>query len=253
VNSTEKKDVNAIIYIINLDTAIERRKSIEEELLKTNIPFKFISAVDKNSIDTIKHQVVNKYKKPLIPAEIGCFLSHYKVKSLFLKSTYDFAIILEDDILLSEDFDKLIKKAVRQHSSLPKKHQWDVLKLKSHGRKRMIKINDIDENYSLISGAVAITTLAAIWTRKGAELFLENAVKNEACIIEMPIDCALQEPWKYNLKIFNISPPITSSKGFKSQIRPKKKVKSTFFDRISFEGKKVFPRAYHYVKTWVFR
>tara|TARA_B110001450_G_C17650698_1_gene493146 strand:- start:989 stop:1753 length:765 start_codon:yes stop_codon:yes gene_type:complete len=253
MNNTEKKEINPIIYIINLDSAVERKKSVEQELLKTNIPFEFVSAVDKTSLSSIKHKVKNKYKKKLNPAEIGCYLSHIKIKKLFLKSNYNFAIILEDDIKLLNDFDEIVKKAIKQRLTITKKHQWDVLKLKSYGHKKLIKINNIDNKYSLFGGGVAITTLAAIWTRKGAELFIENSKEKENFIIEMPIDCALQKPWKYNLKIYNISPEITKSNGFKSQIRPKKKVKSNFFKRINYETIKLIPRGYYFIKTWIFK
>lgn len=253
MNITEKNEINPIIYIINLDTAVDRKKSVEQELLKTNIPYQFVSAVDKTSLNSIKHKVKNRYKKELNPAEIGCFLSHIKIKELFLKSNYDFAIILEDDIQLLNDFDKIVKKAMKQRLDIDKKHQWHVVKLKSYGRKKLVKIKNIDNKYSLFGGGVAITTLAAIWTRKGAELFIEKSKEKENFIIEMPIDCALQKPWKYNLKIYNISPEITESKGFKSQIRPKKKVKSNFFKRISYETIKLIPRSYYYIKTWMFK
>lgn len=202
---TKTKGVNAIIYIINLDRAIERKKSVEQELLKTDIPFQFISAVNINTVDTLKHKVLNGYKRPLIPAEVACFLSHFKVKELFLKSKYDFAIIIEDDIQLLKDFDSLVKKAMKQHLSLSKKHQWDVLKLPTYGKKKLFKIKEIDANYSLYGGSVVITTMAAIWSRKGVEKFLEKAVKNDCRIINMPIDCALQKPWKYNLNITSIA------------------------------------------------
>ena len=251
MNISEKKKIKPIIYIINLDTAVERKKSVEQELLKTNIPFQFISAVDKTSLNKFKYKEKNKYKKKLNPAEIGCYLSHIKVKKQFLESTYDFAIILEDDIQLLNNFDDVIKRAINQRLTIAKKHQWDVLKLKSYGRKKLIEIKQIDQTYSLYSGGVAITTLAAIWTRKGAKSFIENSIEKEKFIIEMPIDCALQQPWKYNLKIYNISPEICETKGFKSQIKPKKKVKSSFFKRISYETIKIIPRGYYYVKTLI--
>ncbi|MGY0393113.1 glycosyltransferase family 25 protein [Bizionia sp. KMM 8389] len=245
--------INAIIYIINLDRAVERRKFLEQELLKTDIPYKFISAIDKTTLSNINHQVKNKYKRDLIPAELGCYLSHVTVKELFLKSSYDFAIILEDDIRLMDDFDSLIKKAILQQKTLAKSQKWDVLKLASHGRKKLFKINQIDTNYDIYSGSVGITTMAAIWSRKGAESFLKQTIKDGVRVIKMPIDCALQQPWKYHLKIDNIVPNLVAQQAFESQIRPPEKLKSNFFKRLNYEGSKVIPRVSSYISTWLFR
>ena len=175
-----------------------------------------------------------------------------KVKELFLKSGYDYAIIIEDDAQFQDNFDELVKKVIEQYASLSNKHRWDVLKLNSYGRKKMIEVKKIDENHSLFGGSVGITTLAAIWTRNGAKSFLEKTSKNGHYIINMPIDCALQKHWKYNLKIYNIAPELVKSRSFNSQIQ-QKKLKSYFFKRINFEMRKLLPRLYYFIKTWMLR
>lgn len=246
--------INAIIYIINLDGAIERRKSVEKELRKTNIPFQFIPAVDKATIDSLKHKVDNKYKRQLVSAEIACYLSHVKVKKEFLESSYDYAIIFEDDVELLEKFDETVKKAIKDNSSLQEKNQWDVLKISSHGKKKLIELREIDSNYALYGGSIAITALAAVWTRKGVTNFLKNTTKNDHVIITMPIDCALQHPWKYELKINNIVPHITRLQEFESQIGPsRKKRKTSFVRNMNYEISRSIPRLYFYLKTWLLR
>ena len=249
-NTVFNENLKVIIYIINLDTAIDRRKSVEKELKKTTIPYQFVSAVNKHTISNVNYEVKNKYKRPLIPAEIGCFLSHVKIKELFLKTDYDFAIILEDDIELLEDFDTQIKKVVNQFASLPLKKQWDVLKLPSQRRKKLYPIQPIDSNYSLYGGGVGITTMAAIWTRKGAQSFLNTVIKKNQRIIKMPIDCALQHPWEYGLNIYNIVPEIVDEKIFESQIRPTKRLKSNTFTRVIYEAKKTMPRFYYNLRAF---
>lgn len=249
---TEKNEGNAIIYIINLDVAVERRKSIEQELSKTDIPYEIVSAIDKTTLDTVKHKVKNRYKRELKPAEVACFLSHSKAKELFLETQYEFAIILEDDVELLKDFDDVVKKAMKQHSTLPEKHQWDILKLPSYGRKKLFEIKEIDADYSIYGGSVGISTMGAIWTRKGAESFLQRTIQNEYFVVNMPIDCSLQTPWKYDLKIYNIVPSLIKPKDFGSHIRPER-LKSSFFKRVNYERRKLLPRAYTYLKTWLSR
>ncbi|MGY5848627.1 glycosyltransferase family 25 protein [Salegentibacter sp. HM20] len=241
--------INAVIYIVNLDRAKERRDSVEKELRKTNLPFQFISAVDKTTVANYKYKIRNQYKRPLITTEIACYLSHLKVKKLFLKSNYDYAIILEDDVELLANFDTVVKTIITQYNTLPKKHQWDVLKLPSFGKKNLIKVYDIDSYHSLYGGSVAITTMAAIWTKTGVKKFLGKAVLKDEAIINMPIDCELQRAWKYNLKIYNIAPPIVRGKEFGSQIRPKTKLRSKLINRVNYETRKLLPKFYLYLTT----
>lgn len=252
-NHTKSAGLKAIIYIINLDRSVDRRAAMEKELLKTNIPFQFISAVDAASVNSINHKVNCQYKRPIIDAEIACFLSHIKVKKHFLQTNNDFAIILEDDAQLLEDFDAIVKKAMNQFPMLPKKNQWDVLKLAPYGRKKLIKVKEIDSTYSLYGGTVAITTMAAIWSREGVKKFLKNTIKNDFVIITMPIDCTLQLPLKYDLKIYNIAPEVVRELHLQSQIRTTKRLKSNTFSRIRYELLKLFPNLYLYCRTWLFR
>src|SRR5690625_3692827 len=89
-----------------------------------------------------------------------------------------------------------------QYDDLPTKHRWDVLKLNS--RRRYIKIKDV-KNTDLFIGAcgtsIPITTIAAIWTRKGAETFLKVCLAKGKPEIKRPSDCELQHPWEYEFDI----------------------------------------------------
>jgi len=68
--------------------------------------------MDKLSDDFIRNSTkgyVQKYHKQMSPGELGCTMSHIKALEQFLKSDNDVALILEDDIMgTDENIQKLI-------------------------------------------------------------------------------------------------------------------------------------------------
>lgn len=97
-------------YIINLPDSKERKKTIEEMLLREDkISFEFIEAVDGRKLNNIEKEKLFNIKKAekwtgwkILPGEIGCTLSHQKCYKQLLESKMEYVLILEDDILLKE-------------------------------------------------------------------------------------------------------------------------------------------------------
>ena len=235
-------------YLINLDRATERLEMMENEFIRIQLPFVRISAVDAKNLDKESFQVKNRYDRDLLPGEIGCFLSHVKTLKTFLDSDKEFAVIIEDDAKFVDDFVSAIEKALNSYSDLPAKHQWDVLKL-INNRRRNIFVQSVDEKYFIgaCGKSIPITTLAAIWTRKGAEKFLRK-VNSEKPIIQRPIDCELQHPWEYNLLIYNLLPTTVASQDLPTQIVKSDNVerKAKFLHQIRYELNRFFPKIFYY-------
>jgi GR25 family glycosyltransferase involved in LPS biosynthesis len=122
-----------VIYWINLNSAIERKKHMKHVLTAfENIPKVRISATDGNTL-----KVRNKFILPLVPVtnnvnlritnkEYACLLSHLETIRQFSKSDYNYALILEDDASLDvmkywhTSFDNVIKNAPSD---------WEIIKL----------------------------------------------------------------------------------------------------------------------------
>lgn len=86
------------IYYINLDYRKDRDLNIVNHLKSLGIKnFKRVSAIDGNEYD----DSINLSK-----SEIGCTLSHLKALELFLESNNEYALICEDDVDLSNIFNK---------------------------------------------------------------------------------------------------------------------------------------------------
>lgn len=96
-------------YIVNLESSPERKEYMEN-LLK-DIPaleYEFIKAVDgrkltdseRNALFDSSH-AFKRYGRECRPGEIGCTLSHQQCYKKIAESAEDYALILEDDIVIN--------------------------------------------------------------------------------------------------------------------------------------------------------
>lgn len=103
------------IIVISLERAKERRESITAQLNALNIDAVIMDAVDGNTLSSEQlNKVINnpigwRSGETFKPGEIGCIMSHIKAIKLAKENKWEHAIILEDDVVLSEDFEKGIK------------------------------------------------------------------------------------------------------------------------------------------------
>ena len=109
------------VYIINLKQSTERRESILREINKQNIKsFELIEAVDGNKLNneelnlcTYKNKKnYNPWGPKLTYSQIGCALSHIKIYKDFVKSNYEYALILEDDAIFLDNFSTNLQKFI---------------------------------------------------------------------------------------------------------------------------------------------
>lgn len=244
--------VNNILYetyLINLDRSGDRLRFMQREFEKQNMSFQRVSAIDGAKLKGYEYIVKNRYDRNLVPGEIGCYLSHIKVLQIFLESDNLYALIIEDDAVLCEDFKNIIEKFMWAHnSSTSKEYNWDVLKL-FNGKRRHIKVMDVYKEYFLAAcgTSIPITTLAAVWTRKAAEKFLQKVV-NPLPVVRRPIDCDLQHPWEFGLRIYNALPSMVKSANLATQIQLVKKLRKSNVPRqIIYEINRFFPKYFYMI------
>lgn len=98
-------------YVINLDSSTDRWDAMNKRLLSLNIKAERISAVDgrkktDKEIDEILYPMNYKFRylfpRLLSKAEIGCFLSHRKCWQDLVDSDEEWALIMEDDLIISD-------------------------------------------------------------------------------------------------------------------------------------------------------
>ena len=102
-------------FIINLKESADRRQYMIEEMKKTNLQYEFFDAVSGKDIKNIEevydHEyAVTKAGSPLNLGEIGCAMSHLLIYKKMIDENIERTLILEDDIIISEKFDEIIKE-----------------------------------------------------------------------------------------------------------------------------------------------
>lgn len=94
------------IYCINLKKSKQRYNSVVQQFNAQNININRFEAV--NGFKLEKQQLLNKniisQNLKFNSAVVGCYLSHLKLWSQLKKNNIKYAIIIEDDIILSERF-----------------------------------------------------------------------------------------------------------------------------------------------------
>ena len=98
-------------FVINLDRFPERWQAMQERLEKFGLTAERISAVDGRNLSEKKRKNwvpalddISKINCPreILPGEIGCFISHRLCWQKLVDSNDDWALVLEDDIELSD-------------------------------------------------------------------------------------------------------------------------------------------------------
>jgi glycosyl transferase, family 25 len=98
------------IYVINLDKDVQRLHWMEQQLSAHKLDFLRIAAVNGAHIHSQRDPYWSSpLRSHLGAGEIGCLLSHVYVWRLIVQANDEDALVLEDDIHVSDDFGDLIR------------------------------------------------------------------------------------------------------------------------------------------------
>jgi len=101
------------IFVINLKRSPERLKKITHRLKELSLDFERIEAVDGATLNNFKESFNSKrffYESghKLVAGEAGCSQSHINIWQLIIARKLNYALVLEDDVLIDEDLSQLI-------------------------------------------------------------------------------------------------------------------------------------------------
>lgn len=210
----EPMSAAVIVYCINLSDGAERRAFMQAQFDRLSLPVQFIEAVSGESIEPDEVEQYDRRRRralgaDLAPNEIACALSHVKALATFLASDYPYAVVLEDDVRIADDFECVVCDLVKQEPT------WDNARLAlGEKNRRPWKIAPVNADRDLVIPLNATKgLLGVLYTRAGAAKALKSLSS-----FYLPADTHLGETYRNGLMTVAVSPPLVEEQALASAI-----------------------------------
>ena len=101
-----------LTLVINLNRSKERLQKIKARLNELNVGFERIEAFDGSNLNNDEYRALTypynhpcriRFTRELTKGEVGCFISHRKCWEKLVESNDNYAVILEDDLYISDE------------------------------------------------------------------------------------------------------------------------------------------------------
>jgi len=160
--------------------------------------------------------------------QLGCYLSHFQLWKHIIKSNIDLAIILEDDVKIYNNFNKIIDTV---YENLPVK--FDYVHLFIHPDKQNIQYLD-GKDGDIIPAEDNFGTVAYIISLRGAKRLVKLT---ELLKIQAPVDRQINFCIRHNfIKAFMIKKPFLLTQG---EIMPNRGIYDNSFKSTIWYSKKL--------------
>ena len=205
------------IFVINLLRSPDRRRVIGGRLGELGLDHEFFPAADGAALT--EADLVNYDRKArleafgcdLLPNELGCYLSHYRIYQKIIAENIPRALVLEDDIEIADGLPAILEALADAPAD------WELVRLSGLRARKGRKIAEITPGYSVVRLLnVACGTQAYLLNRQGAEKLAAYGKK-----IVRQVDVMLDRYWDNGLRIMAVQPyPVQPSHNFDSTIGP---------------------------------
>ncbi|WP_112606542.1 glycosyltransferase family 25 protein [Rhizobium sp. WW22] len=189
------------VYVINLARCVDRWKAIRSQALAHGIHITRVPAIDGRNIAPMDYVDVDHVSffrhggRQLLPGEYGCYRSHLRAVDMFLSSTLEASIVIEDDVEIVGD---LLERSSRILAAVP---TADIVKLFNHrirGFRRVTTTISGDEIGRCLHGPQG-SAACYIVTRNGA-----RAITSAMRTMFLPFDVALERGWDHGANILTV-------------------------------------------------
>ena len=189
-------------WVINLDRAPDRLARASAQLAKLGLPWTRLPAVDARALSPEQRALLDedayRRKHGMAPSlgELGCYLSHVEVMRAFVQSGHEFALVLEDDVLLEATLPAVLGQLMAHPA------RWDVAKLSA------VHSGTPQSYLRLTPGH----SLAVMLTRcTGSSAYLMNRAAATAYLAQLlpmslPYDHVFDQGWRFGLKFRLVTP-----------------------------------------------
>lgn len=175
------------ILIVNLPRRKDRRERLKGQLDTQGINnYLFIDAVDGRDIDIHNNGDIEDKTRP--KGVYGCYLSHMKVWDYIVDNDLEYALVLEDDVNIENDFINKVDSLIDSLKSKGK--EWDILYIGINCFDKCIG-NYVDDNAYYITTQPYWGTQSYIIKKEAIMKISDNILP-----INIPIDVALMDRCK---------------------------------------------------------
>ena len=202
------------LFVINMPSATDRRASITRQLEAQGLSAEWIAATRGKDMATsevakVYDERANRkyFRRALSPGEIGCYVSHREAWQRMVDENIPRAVVIEDDIRLTQDFTAAI-------DLLSKEMPADMVKLLDDRNSEGHKSACASERFNWINyKKVPNGTGSYAISLEGAKKLLSRQR------IFRPIDVDLQFYQEFSLTIAGLKPyPVEATPDFESSI-----------------------------------
>lgn len=189
-------------WVINLDRARDRLARVSAQLDALGLPWTRLPAVDARALTPQQASALDepafRRKHGMTPSlgELGCYLSHIEVMRALLASPYEFALILEDDVLLHASLPAVLEGLVAC------RERWDVAKLSAVHSGTPLPYLPVAPGHSLAVMLSRCTGSSAyVLSRRAAEIYVAGLLP-----MSLPYDHVFDQGWRFGLKFRLVTP-----------------------------------------------
>lgn len=193
-------------FVINLDKSPERLSLISSQFHAQKLNINRVPAIDGMEINLNKEADNDacKYEmgRNIQAGEVGCFLSHINALKSFANSNSEFAVILEDDAIISNNFSNQIKDLcifLRNNLS----SGICAINLGPSDYKYTSKLRSFSGINLLKAHRFPMLATGILWTRRGADLILSQHKK-----VKYPYDNYLRMALTNNSNGLSVKPAL---------------------------------------------
>ncbi len=189
-------------WVINLDRAPERLARIAAQLQRLALPFERLAAIDARHLTPEQAAALDddayrrKHGMRPVAGELGCYLSHVEAIRRFAAGSAEFALVLEDDVLLHDSLPAVLR-GLMDHAD-----RWDMVKLSAVHSGTPVPVLAVAPGHALAVMLSRCTGSSAyVINRRAAAAYLRALLP-----MTLPYDHVFDQGWRLGLKVRLVTP-----------------------------------------------
>lgn len=206
------------IFIISLAHETARQQKIAARLEALGLAFNFFPATAKADMQTADRAFYNARRrrltmgKDLYDGEIACLHSHKSVYEKILTEHLPYALVLEDDCMLCDEFPEIIA------SLMACRERWHLVRFfgdPKHERRTYRKLHHLCSTFWLARSNTMPGEAHCYLLDREAAIKLTASLRHASA----PIDILMGQPWKTGLEVLTVTGQVAwQDKNFSSAI-----------------------------------